>query len=303
MTNETTASQPKSIGDDAQFRKLADAYRCALPGHVHGPYTILTSFIDSRAPAAQASATIQAAPDDAIEYCRSLAFGWRVAGLKDKEWAANFIAAGLAERAATIKEPVMVAETVGAIPPGVMFHGYSDQDEHFGETILDYMRSRGEIGTDDLKEGDVLDVTAMWTQDQRWRVTQAGNPFEVERISPAAPMVADPAGVAEQSECVKCGAPFVWCHCNPPLAATVKAVPSKALDTKLLDALGNESWNLECFDMPTGGDDSDIGWRVVGHHMAEPIRRIVAEVYEDNPRAAIKVALAAPLAGKTGGAQ
>ena len=59
MNTKNTASQPKvaSIGDDAQFRKLADAYRCALPDHVHGPYLNLANFIDSklRAPADQAA--------------------------------------------------------------------------------------------------------------------------------------------------------------------------------------------------------------------------------------------------------
>ena len=80
--------------------------------------------------------------------------------------------------------------------------------------------------------------------------------------------------------CGKC----LWGDC-PPCAAI------GAGDTELLDSLGNASWNLECFDMPTGGDDSDIGWRVVEHHMEAPHKRTVAEVYEDSPRKAIRAAM------------
>jgi len=64
-------------------------------------------------------------------------------------------------------------------------------------------------------------------------------------------------------------------------------------DTKLLDTLRSESWDLRCFDIPTGGDDSDIGWRVIGHWQAEPCERVVAEVYYDDPRAALKAAMEA----------
>jgi len=62
-------------------------------------------------------------------------------------------------------------------------------------------------------------------------------------------------------------------------------------DTKRFDKLRNESWDLRCFDIPTGGDDYDTGWRVVGHWMAEPHERTIAEVYHDDPRAAIDEAI------------
>jgi len=62
---------------------------------------------------------------------------------------------------------------------------------------------------------------------------------------------------------------------------------------KLFQALRDQSWDLRCFDMPTGGDDADIGWRVVGHWMAEPHERTVAEVCADDPAAAVRAALAA----------
>lgn len=60
-----------------------------------------------------------------------------------------------------------------------------------------------------------------------------------------------------------------------------------AADKTRLDLLRDESWDLRCFPVPTGGDDADIGWRVVGHWMAEPCERVIAEVYHDDPRAAI----------------
>jgi len=62
-------------------------------------------------------------------------------------------------------------------------------------------------------------------------------------------------------------------------------------DKALFDALRDESWDLRCFSIPTGGDDADIGWRVVGHWMAEPQERVVGEAYTDEPRAAIRSAL------------
>lgn len=66
---------------------------------------------------------------------------------------------------------------------------------------------------------------------------------------------------------------------------------SRPADTIRLDALAAESWDLRSFNMPTGGDDADIGWRVIGHYMAEPKERIMGEAFTDNPRAAIDDAL------------
>lgn len=62
-------------------------------------------------------------------------------------------------------------------------------------------------------------------------------------------------------------------------------------DAKLLDAIQHESWDLRCFNIPTGGDDCDIGWSVIGHWQAEPHDRVVAEIYHDDPRAAIRAAI------------
>jgi len=69
-----------------------------------------------------------------------------------------------------------------------------------------------------------------------------------------------------------------------------KLAAAKA-DGELMDALKQNSWDLRCFDIPTGGDDADIGWRVIGHWQAKPHERTVAEVYNDDPRAAIRAAI------------
>jgi hypothetical protein len=69
-------------------------------------------------------------------------------------------------------------------------------------------------------------------------------------------------------------------------------------DSARLNALLHASWNLECFNMATGGGDYEIGWRVFEHHESAPLKRTVAEVYEDNPRAAIDRARAS---AETGG--
>jgi len=63
-------------------------------------------------------------------------------------------------------------------------------------------------------------------------------------------------------------------------------------DTARLNAIAREYWDVRSFTMPTpGGDDDDVGWRVIGHHIAPPHERDVSVVYTDDPRAAIDAAL------------
>lgn len=79
--------------------------------------------------------------------------------------------------------------------------------------------------------------------------------------------------------------------------------PSHAPEAeKLLKALRDQSWDLRCFNIPTGGDDYDIGWRVIGHWLVEPRERTIAEVFSDDPDEAIRQALAALQAEQKGGA-
>ena len=64
-----------------------------------------------------------------------------------------------------------------------------------------------------------------------------------------------------------------------------------AEDAKLLNALTSEYWKLDPFSIPTGGGDADVGWRVVQYHEGKPTERTVAEVYTDDPRAALRAAI------------
>lgn len=52
------------------------------------------------------------------------------------------------------------------------------------------------------------------------------------------------------------------------------------------EILESNSWDLRCVNIPTGGDDYDIGWRVIEHHMAEPCERIIG--YGTTPLEALK---------------
>jgi hypothetical protein len=85
---------------------------------------------------------------------------------------------------------------------------------------------------------------------------------------------------------------------KPVYLAPPAAQPAVPLtdDTRRLDALAKNSWDLRCFDM----SDDDIGWRVIEHHMAKPHERTVAEVFRDDPRQAIDAAIeaAAPEKGQ-----
>lgn len=63
-------------------------------------------------------------------------------------------------------------------------------------------------------------------------------------------------------------------------------------DADLLDFIQKESMTLESFDIPTGGGDSDIGWRILQWYMGEDKAREIAVVYEDDARAAIRAARA-----------
>lgn len=58
-------------------------------------------------------------------------------------------------------------------------------------------------------------------------------------------------------------------------------------DAERLDRLGNESWDLRSFCI----GEEDVGWRVIEFHQAAPHERVVAEVYKDDPRAAIDAAM------------
>lgn len=72
-------------------------------------------------------------------------------------------------------------------------------------------------------------------------------------------------------------------------APPAPAVPDDAL---LLDALTNNHWKIEPFNRPTGGDDADVGWRVIEYRM--PSAEVeIARIWSDDPREAIRAAMLA----------
>ncbi|WP_257757842.1 hypothetical protein [Burkholderia glumae] len=64
---------------------------------------------------------------------------------------------------------------------------------------------------------------------------------------------------------------------------------SESEDAKRLDFIAAESVDLVSFAIQYE-DDADIGWRVLQQHIGEAEPRVIGEVFEDDPRAAIDAA-------------
>lgn len=62
-------------------------------------------------------------------------------------------------------------------------------------------------------------------------------------------------------------------------------------DAERLDSVASEYFKIEPFEMPTGAGDADVGWRITKFYMAKPCERVAAEVFLDDPRAAIDAAM------------
>ncbi|UUC95560.1 hypothetical protein [Comamonas sp. C11] len=76
---------------------------------------------------------------------------------------------------------------------------------------------------------------------------------------------------------------------HSPLPMHAPQAQADARDTELLDFLKDQCIDLRCF---TTSDGDDVGWRTVQHHMGEPRERVVSEVCGDEPRRAIREAMA-----------
>jgi hypothetical protein len=100
------------------------------------------------------------------------------------------------------------------------------------------------------------------------------------------------ANPAPDRKCDECGLPWVRYVRSDLTALSTPVAAQGDEDAKLLDALRDQSWDLRCFDIPTGGGDADVGWRVIGHYQSEPEERVIAEEDRDDPRAAIRTAIA-----------
>ena len=109
-----------------------------------------------------------------------------------------------------------------------------------------------------------------------WRATDSGTTRDLlNRIDVAAPS-SDPEGGARGVQ---------------GSIATKQATDlTSALATETaLEILEQECWDLRCVNVPTGGDDYDIGWRVIEHYQAEPQERIIG--YGNSPLEAMRDAL------------
>jgi hypothetical protein len=84
------------------------------------------------------------------------------------------------------------------------------------------------------------------------------------------------------------------------MAAPAAPAVDASDDKVLLDFLRDTSCDLRSIDVPTGGDDSDVHWRVIEHYMSEPREREIGRSWSDDPREAIRAAIAAQ--AKEGGA-
>lgn len=71
---------------------------------------------------------------------------------------------------------------------------------------------------------------------------------------------------------------------------TSKRIAELEKDAARLNTIASEYLTVEPFDRPTGGDDADVGWRVMQSHMDEHKPRVLAEVFCDDVREAIDTA-------------
>ncbi|BCQ23113.1 hypothetical protein NK8_12380 [Caballeronia sp. NK8] len=74
------------------------------------------------------------------------------------------------------------------------------------------------------------------------------------------------------------------------IAALRERIAGMEKDAERLDWLREESCDLRCIDIPTGGGDSDVRWIVVQHHMSAPHEREITRSTTDEPRDAIDAA-------------
>ena len=70
----------------------------------------------------------------------------------------------------------------------------------------------------------------------------------------------------------------------------LEALKGDAKDAERLEFIENGTVDLRCHSAPTGGDDFDIYWNVIEHHMAEPNEREIG--WGNTARQAIDAAIA-----------
>ena len=65
---------------------------------------------------------------------------------------------------------------------------------------------------------------------------------------------------------------------------------ARIAELEVFEHLERESWDLRCYNAPTGGDDWDVCWVVIEHHMDAPMEREIGN--GSTPQEAIKQAIA-----------
>lgn len=73
-------------------------------------------------------------------------------------------------------------------------------------------------------------------------------------------------------------------------AAIAEAIEPYRKDTKRLDYIAREYIKIDPFDIPTGADDADVGWRLSQYRMGKPSEVVIVAHYGDDLRAAIDAA-------------
>lgn len=264
------------IGDDGQLRMDPDI-PCAwqlFRGDSHLRYLdkFESNFVNSAIRAALAAAP--QAPAEAQEPAANLH--------DDGYWTPTKTEAGRAlnerlMRAGSPRIPVYTHPAPQA--PAAPSAGMTPRDKATQDQIASVMLQHG-TAEQQRQALDYASGTAPVAGQGRFKGDKEWGSCSVEHVRM---VLADPSYTADGYE-------VRYLYTAPQAAPAAPAVD--ACDTALLDAMAAESMDLRCFDIPTGQGDADVGWRVIQHHMSEPTERVVSEVYKDDPRSAIRAAIA-----------
>ena len=69
----------------------------------------------------------------------------------------------------------------------------------------------------------------------------------------------------------------------------IRQLESQLAEHEWVSVIENESWDIRCVDVPTGGDDFDIDWIVIEHYMEKPNDREIGR--GKTPAEAVKDAI------------
>lgn len=171
-------------------------------------------------------------------------------------------------------------------------------------TLSDEQRVRVRDAIAEAIGGDAYDCTRAWSAwgvgtmsaDDFYCITDDGERLmDIADTAIAAILAAHPTEQREPDD------PQIIAAANRGYAAglkdgkalgdlTTEQRMSDAEDAARLDWLREECCDLRSISVPTGGDDADVNWIVIQHHMAEPREREIGRGFSDDPRDAIDAA-------------